>query len=264
MPRSPAGPSLPGYIFAGCDDARTKDAPAVECPAVVLDPTQACEHCSAGRATAYLDLAAASRILWNRCDHGCVSPSNAAVGVRSLGLRRKSMKYFVLVALGICLAVAPLAHADEWSKTYTITGRPELRVETSDANIHVDTWDQKTIEARVTSEHYKIGERGLKIEERQSGDSVELRIHFPHDVHIINFNFHGYQVDVEIHMPREGKVNLHTGDGHQDIDSVDGMLRARAGDGHITAAGRFDGLDLTTGDGRIEARALAGSTVTSS
>jgi DUF4097 and DUF4098 domain-containing protein YvlB len=101
-------------------------------------------------------------------------------------------------------------------------------------------------------------------------------------VHIINFNFHGYQVDVEIHMPREGKVNLHTGDGairltnlkgemdlqtgdgHQDIDSVDGTLRARAGDGHITAAGRFDGLDLTTGDGRIEARALAGSTVTSS
>jgi hypothetical protein len=45
---------------------------------------------------------------------------------------------------------------------------------------------------------------------------------------------------------------------------VDGMLRARAGDGHITANGRFDALDLTTGDGRIEARASAGSTVTSS
>jgi DUF4097 and DUF4098 domain-containing protein YvlB len=183
------------------------------------------------------------------------------------------MKHFALVALVACLAVAPLARADEWSKTYTITGKPELRVETSDANIHVDTWDLKTIEARVTSEHYKIGEHGLKI--------VDLRIHFPHDVHIINFNFHGYQVDIEIHMPREGKVNLHTGDGairltnlkgemdlqtgdgHQDIDSVDGTLRARAGDGHITAAGRFDGLDLTTGDGRIEARALAGSTVTS-
>jgi hypothetical protein len=192
------------------------------------------------------------------------------------------MKYFALFALGICFAVAPLARADEWSKTYTITGRPELRVETSDANIHVDTWDQKTIEARVTSEHYKIGERGLKIEEHQSGDSVEIQIRFPHDVHIINFNFHGYEVNVEIHMPREGKVNLHTGDGairlanlkgemdlqtgdgHQDIQSVDGMLRARAGDGHITANGRFDALDLTTGDGRIEARASAGSTVTSS
>lgn len=192
------------------------------------------------------------------------------------------MKRFALVALGICLATAPLVRADEWSKTYTITGKPDLRVETSDANIHVDTWEQKTIEVRVTSEHYKIGERGLRIEEHQSGDSVDVEVHFPHDIHIITFNMHGYKVDVEVHMPREGRVNLHTGDGsirlsnfkgemdlqtgdgHQEIDSVDGTLRARAGDGHITAAGRFDVLELGTGDGRIEARALAGSVIASS
>jgi hypothetical protein len=53
------------------------------------------------------------------------------------------MKRFALVAFAICLAVAPFACADEWSKTYTITGKPDLRVETSDANIHVDTWDRK-------------------------------------------------------------------------------------------------------------------------
>jgi DUF4097 and DUF4098 domain-containing protein YvlB len=192
------------------------------------------------------------------------------------------MKRFALVALGVCLAVAPIARADEWSKTYTITGKPDLRVETSDADIHVDTWDQKTIEARVTSEHYKIGEHGLKIEEHQSGDSVELQVHFPHDVHIITFNVHSHRVEIEIHMPREGRVNLQTwdgsiqlanlkgemdlqtGDGHQEINSVDGTLRARSGDGRITAAGRFDVLELGTGDGHIEARALSGSAMTAS
>jgi DUF4097 and DUF4098 domain-containing protein YvlB len=191
------------------------------------------------------------------------------------------MNRFALVAVGICLVAAPFARADEWSKTYTISGKADLRVETSDANIHVDTWDQKTIEARVTSEHYKIGGRGLKIEEHQSGDSVDLEIHFPHDIHIISFNVHSYRVEVEIHMPREGRVNLHTGDGsirlanfkgemdlqtgdgHQDVDAVDGTLRARASDGRITAAGRFDALELGTGDGRIEARALSGSTIAS-
>ena len=190
------------------------------------------------------------------------------------------MNRFALVALGICLAAASLARADEWSKTYIITGKPDLRVETSDANIHVDTWDQKTIEARVTSTHYKIGEHGLRIEEHQTGDSVTLEIHFP-SVHF-SFGTHSPRVDVEIHMPREGRVNLHTGDGairlanfkgemdvqtgdgHQDIDSVDGTLRARAGDGHINAVGRFDVLELGTGDGRIEARALSGSAMTSS
>ena len=190
------------------------------------------------------------------------------------------MKYYAMLVLAACLAVAPFVRADEWSKTYTITGKPDLRVETSDANIHVDTWDQKTIEARVTSERYKIS--NLRIEEHQAGDSVELRVHFPHEMHIINFNIRGNRVDIEVHMPREGRVYLHTddgairlanfkgemelqtGDGHQDIDAVDGTLRARAGDGRITAAGRFDVLELGTGDGRIEARALAGSNMTSS
>lgn len=49
----------------------------------------------------------------------------------------------------------------------------------------------------------------------------------------------------------------------KEIEGVDGRLRARTGDGHIRAAGRFDSLDLNTGDGRIDARALPGSTAAS-
>jgi len=182
--------------------------------------------------------------------------------------------------LGLMLAVAPAVYADEWNKTYTITGKPDLRVETSDANIRVDTWDQNTIEARVTTNHYKIGQGGIKIDEHQNGDSVELELHFPH--HMFTVQIGNYRVDLEIHMPRQGRVNLRTGDGHiqlsnfkgemeletgdgrQEINGVDGRLRARSGDGRIVVAGRFDALDLTTGDGRIEARVLAGSVMNSS
>jgi len=184
------------------------------------------------------------------------------------------------VVLGLMLAVAPSAYADEWNKTYTITGKPDLRVETSDANIHVDTWDQNTIEARVTTKRYKIGDGGIKIDEHQNGDSVELELHFPH--HMFTVQIGNYRVDIEIHMPRQGRVNLRTGDGRiqlnnfkgemeletgdgrQEINGVDGRLRARSGDGRIIVAGRFDALQLTTGDGRIVARALAGSVMSSS
>jgi len=191
------------------------------------------------------------------------------------------MKQIALVIWGICLAAAPFAHADQWSKTYSIAGKPSLRIETTDANVHVDTWEQNTIEARVTTEHYKIDEHGIRIEEHQSGDTVEIEVHYPHDVHVLTFNTHSYRADIEIHMPREGQLNLHTGDGHievrrfkgdmklqsgdghQDLDAVDGTLQARAGDGHIHASGRFDLLDMHTGDGRIEAQAFPGSTVAS-
>jgi DUF4097 and DUF4098 domain-containing protein YvlB len=190
------------------------------------------------------------------------------------------MKHIGFTLLGLCLVLSPLARADEWSKTFSGTGKPDLKVETSDANIRVETWDQNTIEARVTTERWTIGEGGIKIFDHQTGDAVELEVRFPHN--IIGFSLGSRRVEIEIHMPRAGRVKLHTGDGSirlsafkgdmeiessdgsQDIDSVDGNLRAHAGDGHIRAAGRFDGLELGTGDGRIEARALPGSKVESS
>ena len=189
------------------------------------------------------------------------------------------MKRFAFAMITLCLVVAPLAHADEWTKTFSISGKPELRVETSDANITVDTWDQKTIEARVTTSHWKIGEGGITVIDHQTGDAVELEVRFPHRHFVVDIG--NRRVEIEIHMPREGKVNLHTGDGHirlsnfkgdmdldtsdgsQEITGVDGSLRAHSGDGHITANGRFDVLALSAGDGRIEARALSGSSMAS-
>ena len=182
-----------------------------------------------------------------------------------------------MVVAIVAVAIALPASAEEWSKTYKISGRPELRVETSDANIRVETWDQKTIEATVVSTRYKIGEGGLQIEEHQNGDMVEINVRYPH--HGMTFDIGNHRVDINIHLPREGKVDLRTGDGKidiadfkgemylrsgdgsQTIRAVDGRLRASTGDGHITADGRFDELELKTGDGQVDARAGGGSTL---
>ena len=193
-----------------------------------------------------------------------------------MNLAFKRLSLLIVAVTAVC--VLP-AYADEWSKTYNLSGKPDLRVETSDANIHVSTWDQNTIEAKVTTTRYKIGEGGIRIEEHQNGDSVELDVHFPH--HNFTVEWGNHRVDVEIHMPREGKVNLRTGDGKIEIgglkgemdlrsgdgsevlEGVDGKLRATTGDGHIRADGRFDALELKTGDGRVEVRATAGSSMAS-
>jgi len=187
------------------------------------------------------------------------------------------MKKIGMFILAVVLAHSVAARAEQWSKTYTLSGTPDLRVETSDANIHVDTWDQKNIETTVVSSHFKFGPGGLNVEERQSGDTVEINLHFPHNV--VNFNFTSHRVDINIHMPRQGRVKLHTGDGRieladfkgemdlssgdgaEEIHRVDGNLHAGTGDGHITVDGRFDALNLKSGDGRVEARATAGSTL---
>lgn len=197
-------------------------------------------------------------------------------------MKRISVEHWLLLLIlgaAFCSWAALPARADEWSKTYSLTGKPDLRVDTSDANIHVSTWEQNTIEAKVTTTRYKIGDGGIRIEERQTGDAVEIDVRFPNS-HGITINWGGHdshRVDVDIHMPREGRIDLHTGDGEiglgnfkgemqlrsgdgsQEINGVDGKLRATTGDGHIRADGRFDELDLKTGDGRVDARANAGS-----
>lgn len=198
------------------------------------------------------------------------------------GIERLLIKRWLLIVIfagAICSWAAPPARADEWSKTYTLSGKPDLRVDTSDANIHVSTWEQNRIEAKVTTARYKIGGDGIRIEEHQTGDVVEIEVRFPHSHGFsINWGEHGsHRVDLDIQMPREGRVDLHTGDGEitlrnfkgemqlrsgdgsQELEGVDGKLRATTGDGHLRANGRFDELDLKTGDGRLEARANAGS-----
>jgi len=189
-------------------------------------------------------------------------------------MKRIHMLSFVILAA--LLAALP-AFADEWSKTYTISGKPDLRVDTSDANIRVTTWDQNTIEAKVITTGYKIGEGGIRIDEHQTGDTVELNVRYPHMGFNVGWNHR--KVEVIIQMPREGRVNLstgdgkielsglkgemdlHTGDGSEILDGVDGKLRAKTSDGHIRANGRFDELDLKTGDGHVEVRATSGSSL---
>lgn len=181
-----------------------------------------------------------------------------------------------LAALAFTLTILH-ARAEEWSKSYNISGTPDLRVETSDANIRVTAWDQKTIEAKVITSRYKIGEGGIRVEERQTGDSVEISVHYPH--HNFSVEWGQHHVDILIQMPREGRVNLrtgdgkievaglkgdmdlHTGDGSINLDSVDGKLRGTTGDGHISASGRFDELELKTGDGHVDVRARNGSSL---
>lgn len=185
-----------------------------------------------------------------------------------------------VTVFALCLISSLAARAEEWTKTYSLTGRPDLRVETSDANIRVTTWDQNTIEAKVITTRYKIGEGGIRIDERQNGNMVELEVRYPH--HNFNIEWGPHKVDIIIQMPREGRVNLrtgdgkievaslkgemdlHTGDGSVNLDGVDGKLRASTGDGHIQVNGRFDELDLKTGDGHVDVRATNGSALAGS
>jgi len=173
------------------------------------------------------------------------------------------------------LAFTTFADADDWSKTYDLTGKPELRVQAHDANVRVEAWDQNKIEARVTTRGWHIGS-GLEIVERQQGNTVEIELRESHHTHF-SIGIDARRIELEIHMPRSAKVDVRsgdgavsakglegeleftTGDGRLEIEDADGSLRAHTSDGSVRVSGRFDVLELRSSDGRVEVEARPGS-----
>jgi DUF4097 and DUF4098 domain-containing protein YvlB len=60
-----------------------------------------------------------------------------------------------------------------------------------------------------------------------------------------------------------GDMQLRTGDGGIDAVSLDGNLAATSKDGAVRVAGRFDFLDIKSGDGRVQASVARGSKMSS-
>ena len=168
-------------------------------------------------------------------------------------MKPAALKRLSLAILTLTLVAVLPAHADEWTKTYALSGKPDLRIDTSDANIRVTTWDQNKIEARVETSRYKIGEDGIRVTEHQNGDTVEIDVRYPH--HGINFEWgRSHRVDIVIEMPREGRVNLRTGDGKIDLADFKGEMDLHSGDGSENLEGVDGKLHAETGDGRLHHR----------
>jgi DUF4097 and DUF4098 domain-containing protein YvlB len=203
-----------------------------------------------------------------------------------------------VIGISATLAAAP-ARADEWKKTYQVSGRASLYVKTGDGDVTITGADQKQIDAEVMSEGYKIGPNDVQVVESQNGDHVSIEINFPHmSWHMFGGNHRSLRVNVRV--PREaeldirtgdgnisttgvsgklqfdtgdgnviandihGEIRIHTGDGRVEGHGFDGSLDADTGDGSMKVSGRFDSLALKTGDGSIDAQIGSGSKVASS
>ena len=184
-------------------------------------------------------------------------------------------KTILILTVSLLLLSLP-ALADEWNKSYPVGAKPSLRVDTNDAAIEISRGASSTIQARVTTDHYEIGSGGVRITEHQDGDKVELTVHIPNQAGF-HINWYDRRVRVEVQVPAETTLDLHSSDGHINVDGTTagaridtsdgavevrnftGPIRARTSDGHITVDGVVNDVYLSSGDGRISLTAREGS-----
>ena len=199
---------------------------------------------------------------------------------------------------GLAAIAAAPAHADEWNKKYSVSGKPSVHVETDDGDIEISPGSASEIDARVVTTGYKISPNDVHVIESQQGNQIELIVKTPK--HMFSFGVMHHNIHVQVQVPSQsdldlrsgdgnvhsgpitgtikidtgdgninsnglhGDVHLHTGDGHIEGTDFDGTLSADTGDGHITIRGRFDGLYLKSGDGSIAAEVQPGSKIATS
>ncbi len=200
-----------------------------------------------------------------------------------------------LIAGALALAAATAVRADEVDKTFPVTGHARVQVQTDDGAVRVSTGDIKQVEIRVVFTGYKL-DRDLRVTTEQNGDSVNI-VAKSISGSFWNWGARHSSLRVEVHMPKDadltvhsgdgsveadslngnidvttgdgsitvqgarGNIHFHSGDGHIEARGLDGTVDASSGDGHISLEGRFDGLSIKTGDGSVTARAMAGSKV---
>lgn len=166
-----------------------------------------------------------------------------------------------VVCAGVLAAAslaAPQIRAEEITKSYTIAGRANVHVETNDGSVRVTSGDSKQVEFRVEYQGYEIG-RNLTVDSRQDGDKVELiaRItgHWG-----INFGWghNSRKLHIEVRMPQQADLQIHTGDGAVDASRLNGNLTIDTRDGAVKASGLSGTVDLHTGDGAITVDTLKG------
>jgi hypothetical protein len=208
---------------------------------------------------------------------------------KSSTLHQSAIISMAIFATGL---YAASAHADDYTKTYTVSNRATVHVDTDDGSVNVVTSDSKQVEFRVEYEGYEL-HKSLEISSDQHGDEIELTARIPHGWHFsmgMRRRLH-----VEVRMPKDadlqvrtgdgsikasnvtgnidlhsgdgaltvsalkGSIRLHTGDGSIEASDLDGKCEATSGDGRIRIAGRFDVLSARSGDGSVGIEALHGS-----
>ena len=150
----------------------------------------------------------------------------------------------------LCLLVFSLsAFAEEWTKSYQVGDKPSLRVDTNDASVEITRGVTRTVSARVIADGYTIGSSGVRVTERQDADKVDLQVHVPNGwgMHISSHR----GVRIEVQVPPDTTLDLHSGDGHIRVDGTAGQARFDTGDGHIEVRNFNGALNAHTGDGSI-------------
>jgi DUF4097 and DUF4098 domain-containing protein YvlB len=159
-----------------------------------------------------------------------------------------------------CLAIfatalfAAGARAEDYAKSFNVSNRAHVHVDTNDGSVRITGGDTKEVEFHVEYSGL-VMDKTLHIESHQQGDDVEFTARV---VHQLPFSLGMTKLHIEVRMPKDGDLRVATGDGSIKASGLSGAIDLQSGDGSLTVNSLRGDMRLRTGDGSIDGSDLDG------
>jgi putative adhesin len=149
------------------------------------------------------------------------------------------------------------------TKTFKVTGQPQLVLDTFDGAIELHSWDRPEVEVEIEKramEQTLLDE--IKIETDQKGDVITLKVTGP-----TRTQFRGVTVGVHISptarlrvaVPRNSNIQATSGDGSIRAEALEGKLVLKTVDGSVVGTRLGGDVQIRTGDGSIRLDNVTGN-----
>jgi DUF4097 and DUF4098 domain-containing protein YvlB len=148
------------------------------------------------------------------------------------------------------------------TKTFQVTGTPEVQLETFDGSIEVHSWDRSDVEVEIEKramEQSLVDE--MKVSAEQSGNRIVIKVTGPK-----RREFDGFQVGVNfspsarlrVALPRQSQLAATSGNGSITVEDVTGKITLNTNDGSVRGSNLAGEIMVRSGDGSIRMDRIAG------
>lgn len=149
------------------------------------------------------------------------------------------------------------------TKTFKVTGKPHVVLDTWDGAIEVHSWDRNEVEVEIEK---RAMEQPLldqmQVHAEQQGDTITVRVTGP-----AGAEFRGVTIGVHfsptarlrVSLPRSVTLEAKSGDGAIRAEGLDGQVELTTADGSVTASQITGALKVRSGDGAIRLERVSGT-----
>lgn len=145
-------------------------------------------------------------------------------------------------------------YSDRESRSFTVSGAPRVTLGTFDGSIVVRSWDKpEVMYTALKRANNEQALRGINVRADQRGNEISVIAEFNKSStrNTIGFASTNAVVSLEVYVPRRANLRASSGDGHLNVDGINGEVDLRTGDGSIEVRNGRGRLLANTGDGHV-------------